>query len=81
MAVVVFVAAAAATILSTTLWLHVKFNFILFTLRPFTEDLFTRNVTARLSYAAQHHHHHHYHHLHENTMSQADSFDLPLLSG
>lgn len=47
---------------------QVKFNFISFTLRPFSKDLFTRTVTTR--------HHQHYH-SHENTMSEADSFDSP----
>lgn len=37
------------TVWATTLWLHVKFNLISFTLRPSPKDLFTRTVTARLS--------------------------------
>lgn len=34
---------------TTTLWLHMEFNLISFTLRPFSKDLFTHTVTARPS--------------------------------
>lgn len=57
-----------------TLRVQVKFNFIPFTLRPFSKDLFTHTVTTIVTVSTRHHQHHH---SHENTMSEADSFDSP----